>query len=103
MIKSIELILKKNLLRIKLVVHTLIDLITYYLLPAQPLDLKSRDGKKVVLFLGDNLQARIPRMAKWIQRESDYQCYLMVGEGKGYKIFNTEIFQDVFSFRTSWI
>ncbi|MCB0837125.1 MAG: hypothetical protein KDE26_04350 [Bacteroidetes bacterium] len=102
MIKSIELILKKNLLRIKLVVHTLIDLITYYLLPAQPLDLKSRDGKKVVLFLGDNLQARIPRMAKWIQRESDYQCYLMVGEGKGYKIFNTEIFQDVFSFRTSW-
>lgn len=89
-------------MRVQQVYFLSLDFLLYYLLPSPDIDLSSNSGKKVVLFLGDSLQARIPRMAKWIQREGNYSCALMTAQGKGFNIFNTEIFQSVLSYRSSW-
>ena len=89
-------------MRIKQVFFISLDFLLYCCLPTPEIDLSSNSDKKVVLFLGDSLQARIPRMAKWLQRKGNYRCVLMTAHGKGFQIFNTEIFTEVLSYRSSW-
>ena len=88
---------QKNLKRIKQLFFISLDFLLYCCLPIPEIDLSSNSEKKVVLFLGDSLQARIPRMAKWLQRKGNFRCVLMTAQGKGFQIFNTEIFSEVLS------
>ncbi|MEM7369274.1 MAG: hypothetical protein AAF587_11790 [Bacteroidota bacterium] len=99
---SFKLLLQKNLLRIRTVSITLLDMLLYVILPAPRLDTSSSTDKKVILFLGDSLQARIPRLAKWLNRTGEFDCMLMVARGKGFSIFDTETFSKTFTFRSRW-
>lgn len=99
---SLKLLIQKNLLRIRTVVITVLDMILYVILPAVRPDTQSTSGKKVILFLGDSLQARIPRLAKWLYRTGEFECMLMVAAGKGFRIFDTDTFSRTFTYRSRW-
>jgi hypothetical protein len=99
---SLKFIWKKNLLRAKTVFNWAKGWLAYHLLPARPLDLSDPDGKPVVLFLGDYIQARIPRMAKWIRRDGRYTCAMMVSKGKAFYLQNNQDFTAVLEFESVW-
>ena len=84
---SFKLLIQKNLLRMRTVGITLIDILLYVFLPPIRLDMAPAAGKKTILFLGDSLQARIPRLAKWLNRSGEFDCMLMIAAGKEFKIF----------------
>jgi len=93
---------QKNLLRVRTVLQTSLDFARYMLLPAPRLPVQSKSDKPVILFLGDSLQARIPRMAKWLQRSGEFECMLLVAAGKNFRIFDTDIFSQSFTYRSRW-
>ncbi len=53
----------------------------------------------VLLFVGEHLQPRIPRMAKWIKRESDYTLILVCHRRWYVKEFSDPCFSAVYQFR----
>lgn len=99
---TLKLFWQKNLLRLRTVWMTLIDIFLYVLLPAMVLDTQPKGGKKVILFLGDSLQARIPRLAKWLNRTGEFECMLLTMKGKGFRIFDTDTFSKTFTYRSRW-
>jgi hypothetical protein len=76
-----------------------LDLILYYLnVPA----IKKVKILNVILFVGEQLPPRIPRMAKWIKRLSEYQP-ILVCHRKGFnEKFSDPCFDYVFLYRNEW-
>ena len=102
MIRKLRFILDKNIKRIRLVLNWLQGWVDYHLLPKRPIDLSDPAGKKVVLFVGDYTQARIPRMSKWIQRSGEYVSSILVGKGKGYYLQDSAYFDHTLEFASIW-
>lgn len=60
------------------------------------------DSKNVVLFVGEHLPPRIPRMAKWLKRESDYTIILVCHQRGFIKEFSDPSFSAIHLFRNAW-
>ncbi len=60
------------------------------------------DSKNVVLFVGEHLPPRIPRMAKWLKRESDYTIILICHQRGFIKEFSDPSFSAIHLFRNAW-
>lgn len=56
----------------------------------------------VILFVGEHLPPRIPRMAKWIKRESKYNLILVCHKRGFVKEFSDPCFSEVYLFRNAW-
>ena len=98
---KLKLIWQKNLLRLEIVWRTIVDWLQYYLAPTRELR-PSNLERPVVLFLGEMLQARIPRLAKWLKRSGEIDCILLVKEGKAFEVFDTEAFSERWTYRSRW-
>lgn len=100
--KKIQLFAQKNFLRIKTVLLESWDFLLYWLLPKPVLYGSKAPNKPLILFLGDSLQARIPRMARYINREGTFRTELLVKSGKAFKVFDTDTFSKVQTYRSRW-
>jgi len=57
---------------------------------------------KTIVFVGEHLATRVPRMAKWIRRESDYSTVLVCHERGFIAEFTNDCFDHTFLFRNKW-
>ena len=93
---------RKNLLRVRTVWRESIDFLLYWF-GARPSLYQQKQGEKpLILFLGDSLQARIPRMARYLNDEGTFRTELLVKSGKDFNIFQTESFDRVLTYRSRW-
>ena len=99
-LRTLLVLFKKALWRLRLAVLSAVDGVALVVFPIKGLTLGSGSSKKVVLFLGDSLQPRIPRMAKWIARSGRHECALLVSSGKAYELYETECFVRVLNYRS---
>jgi hypothetical protein len=63
---------------------------------------KSKGAPKTLLFVGEQLPPRIPRMAKWIKAQSDYSITLLCHKRGFVEKFSDPCFDEVFLFRNEW-
>ncbi len=61
-----------------------------------------RSEKKVIVYLGEQLPARIPRMAKWVKRSSGYSTILVCSQRGYFEKFTNNEFDAVFLFRNEF-
>ncbi len=102
MARKIQFLWEKNLKRVKLIVYWLLGWLDFHLLPKRPINLADASGKKVVLFVGDYTQARIPRMSKWIQRSEEFTSSILIGKGKAYYLKESAYFHRILEFNSIW-
>lgn len=96
------LIYRKNFLRVKTIVLEIIDFILFWIGSDLDLYRPIDSGRPLILFLGDSLQARIPRMARYITREGTFETELLVKAGKDFKVFDTATFSRIQTYRSRW-
>jgi len=60
------------------------------------------EGKKTLVFIGEQLPPRIPRMAKWIKREGTYTPWLICSKKGFIPEFSDPCFEKVLLFRNEW-
>lgn len=91
--------INKYINRIKFVGASTWDAMSYYLTsPGKVVD----DDSQVVVYLGDFLQARIPRLAKAVTKQHEFETILITFRNNNYKQYNTEYFDKQLSYRTYW-
>ena len=90
--------IKKNIRRIKFVAYSAIDFFRFQITKKHT----ELSSKKKILFVGDHLQARIPRIAKLLNSTSNYETVLITLKGKDYSQYNTEFFHKQITYRTYW-
>lgn len=100
--KRLQLLIQKNILRGQTLILESWDFILYWLLPKPVLYDSIIKGKPLILFLGDSLQARIPRMARYINEEGTFDTELLVKAGKDFNVFDTGTFSKVHTYRSRW-
>ncbi len=100
--KRLQLLIQKNVLRGQTLILESWDFILYWLLPKPVLYDSIIKGKPLILFLGDSLQARIPRMARYINEEGTFDTELLVKAGKDFNVFDTGTFSKVNTYRSRW-
>lgn len=61
-----------------------------------------RNNKKVIVYLGEQLPPRIPRMAKWVKRSSDFSTVLVCSQRGFFEMFSNDEFDAVFLFRNAF-
>lgn len=61
-----------------------------------------RTEKKVIVYLGEQLPARIPRMAKWVKRSGEYSTVLVCSQRGYFEKFSNSEFDAVFLFRNEF-
>lgn len=60
------------------------------------------EAKNAILFVGEHLPPRIPRMAKWIKRQSSYELVLVCHQRGFIKEFSDKCFNEIHLFRNEW-
>ncbi|MDP5169152.1 MAG: hypothetical protein NWR72_02815 [Bacteroidia bacterium] len=100
--KRLQHIYQKNLLRVQTVLLETLDFVLYWLTPKLRLYREANRKAPLILFLGDSLQARIPRMARYLRREGSFDAELLVKAGKDFKVFDTQTFSRVLTYRSRW-
>jgi len=60
------------------------------------------NSPNVLLFVGEHLPPRIPRMAKWIKRESKYTLILVCHQRGFVPAFSDPCFSSVYLYRNAW-
>lgn len=63
---------------------------------------KNKNLPNTVLFTGEQLPPRIPRMAKWIKRQSDYNIVLLCHRRGFIEKFSDNCFDEVILYRNEW-
>lgn len=63
---------------------------------------KIKTGKKAVVYLGEQLPPRIPRIAKWVRRSGEYFTILVCSKRGFFEKFSNNEFDAVFLFRNKW-
>ncbi|MBI4929398.1 MAG: hypothetical protein HY841_01455 [Bacteroidetes bacterium] len=61
-----------------------------------------RSEKKVIVYLGEQLPARIPRIAKWVKRSGEYSTILVCSQRGYFEKFSNNEFDAVFLFRNAF-
>ena len=90
--------IQKNIRRIKFISLSAIDFIRFQFTSKN----KNHSDKKKILFVGDHLQARIPRIAKLLNESGKYETVLITLSGKNNSNFNSECFHQQLTYRTYW-
>lgn len=96
------LIYQKNVLRVKTVTLEILDFCLFWVGPRMHTYAIQDSQRPLILFLGDSLQARIPRMARYLNREGTFETALLVKAGKDFKVFDTGTFASVETYRSRW-
>jgi len=65
-------------------------------------DKLKRNNKKVIVYLGEQLPPRIPRMAKWVKRSSEFSTVLVCSQRGYVEKFSNNEFDAVFLFRNAF-
>jgi len=70
-------------------------------IPAGVVPSKPEQTKRIV-FVGELLPPRTPRMAKWITRSGNYACMLVCSKRGYVEKFSDPVFEKTFLFRNQW-
>ena len=90
--------IQKNIGRAKFVTFSVIDFIRFQFSSKT----KNVSKTKKILFVGDHLQARIPRIAKLLNQTKEFETFLITLRGKDYSHYNTAFFNKQITYRTYW-
>lgn len=91
--------ISKYINRIKFISFSALDAMVYIFSKKESID----SGEKLtIVYLGDFLQARIPRLAKTISKEGDYNLTLITFRNNNFKEYNSGVFDHQLSYRTYW-
>lgn len=63
---------------------------------------KFRSEQKYILFIGVYLHGRIPRIAKWVKRKSDYKTILICKEQAYNKMLLNDSFDESITYKSTW-
>lgn len=91
---------KKNFERAKRLFFVLFHWLQYTLLSRSPI-VGPKEGM-LILFIGDHIQPRITRLAKFLGRESNIHCWLLTMPSKADETFDTSVFDQVMYYRSGW-
>jgi len=81
---------------------SLFDSILFFL-PFAKIDFKTlSNNKKNIVFLGESLPPRIPRLAKWVKKEGDYNIYLICHKDGFVPKYAGEDWDKIVLFRNEW-
>ena len=84
-------------------VTSVTDFVLYAMnFPVAGTDNLKRNEKKVIVYLGEQLPARIPRMAKWVKRSGEYSTVLVCSKRGYFEKFSNSEFDAVFLFRNEF-
>lgn len=67
-----------------------------------PAHLVGGSGKRLVIYLGENLPPRIARMVKWLKKSEPITAILVCSKAGFHKKFSNEFFDEVILFRNEW-
>lgn len=82
---------------------SVLDLLLYLInFPVPGTSKVKRSSKKVIVYLGEQLPPRIPRMAKWVKRSSDFSTVLVCSQRGFVEKFSNGEFDGVFLFRNAF-
>ena len=56
----------------------------------------------LILFIGDRIQPRISRLAKYLSREPNIHCWLLTMPSKADETFDVKVFEHVMYYRSGW-
>jgi hypothetical protein len=85
------------------VITSLFDASFWYLhLPVSGLPPKAKRDQKRIVFIGELLPPRTPRMAKWIIRTGNYTAILVCSKRGFVEKFSDTCFENTFLFRNKW-
>ncbi|HEY4800375.1 MAG TPA: hypothetical protein VII99_14945, partial [Bacteroidia bacterium] len=82
---------------------SLVDFFLYALnVPVAGNENLKRSNKKIIVYLGEQLPPRIPRMAKWVKRSSNFSTALVCSKRGFFEKFSDPGFDAVFLFRNAF-
>ncbi len=81
---------------------SLFDFLLYQITPAQNKTTSQSDKTKHVVFVGEFLPPRIPRMAKWLKREGNFYFVLLCHERGFVEKYTDPSFDETILFRNNW-
>lgn len=61
-----------------------------------------KSDRKIIVYLGEQLPPRIPRIAKWVKRQSDYSTILVCSRRGYFEKFSNKEFDNIFLFRNEY-
>jgi hypothetical protein len=96
LIQKLRLLYPKLLIKIEELLYILPDFIRFTFTKNQ------LDNDKSIVFVGTVMHARIARMAKWLNRLSDYKLILICSASGYSSKLSGDYFHQVYSYRNSW-
>lgn len=81
---------------------SLFDYLLYQITPTQKNKTDSNDKAKHVVFVGEFLPPRIPRMAKWLKREGNFYFVLLCHQRGFVQKYTDPSFDETLLFRNNW-
>jgi hypothetical protein len=70
--------------------------------PVSGTEIFKRNNRKVIVYLGEHLPPRIPRIAKWVKRSSRFSTVLVCSQQGFVEKFSNDEFDGVFLFRNAF-
>jgi len=84
-------------------ITSVLDFVLYAIhVPVSGRSNPKRNEKKVIVYLGEQLPPRIPRIAKWVKRSGEYSTVLVCSQRGYFEKFSNNEFDAVFLFRNEF-
>ena len=102
-----------NLAQLKIIIYkikwmlwdkstSLFDYLLYQITPASKNNSSEKKNAKTVVFVGEFLPPRIPRMAKWLKREANFYFILLCHQRGFVEKYTDASFDKTLLFRNQW-
>lgn len=98
LIYKVKILKKKIFARLNEIVFSLPDFVKLHFVKT----ISSKTDSKSIVFVGSLLVARIPRMAKWINRQTDYRLLLVCKKDGFINKFFKDTFDEVILYRNQY-
>jgi len=95
-INRLKLFNRKLLYKLNELLFVVPDFLIYIFLPQKLTE------RQVIVFAGTYMHARIGRLAKWVQRKSNYEIHLICGRTGFLDKLSNDNFQEIHLFRNKW-
>lgn len=96
----VDKVIRKNSQRLRLFSYEISDLLRFFFAASE--SALPATEKRRILFIGDHMMARLPRMAKWLKRQDNIECILVTRRADAHKAFSIDEMDHVFPFRSNW-
>lgn len=91
------------LLKIKILgwikITSFYDAFLFHLKIFAPVPVKENE---TIIYLGENLPPRIPRMVKWLKRTENFHCVLICHKNGFHPAYSNNFFDEIVLFRNKW-